>query len=96
MPEGTRIRVGTEERTWAAGQCLVFDDSFEHEVWHEGSTDRIVLICDMWHPQLDFEREVLPTLTEEERRIVAAARSGKHLPLTERLYTTGSVVRREP
>ena len=26
------IKCGGEERTWEAGKCLVFDDSFEHEV----------------------------------------------------------------
>ena len=48
IPPGTKIRVGDETREWAAGQCLVFDDSYEHEVWHSGDSDRIVLICDMW------------------------------------------------
>ena len=30
----------------------MFDDSFEHEVWHHGEADRIVLIVDFIHPQL--------------------------------------------
>src|SRR5262245_58309681 len=33
VPEGCVIRVGTEERTWHEGVCLVFDDTYEHEVW---------------------------------------------------------------
>ena len=32
VPPGCRIRVGDEVREWKAGECLVFDDSFEHEV----------------------------------------------------------------
>ena len=66
-------------RTWKEGECLVFDDSFEHEVWHDGKGDRIVLICDMWHPELDLERDIIPTLTEDEKAAVAAARSGKQV-----------------
>ena len=44
---GAGIRVGTETREWRAGECLIFDDSFEHEVWHDGDSDRVVLICDL-------------------------------------------------
>merc|ERR1711933_135983 len=39
IPEGCRVRVGRETRHWEEGKCLVFDDSFEHEVWHEGERD---------------------------------------------------------
>lgn len=31
---------------------MVFDDSFEHEVWHNGTSPRLVLIVDVWHPEL--------------------------------------------
>lgn len=35
------------------GRCLVFDDSFEHEAWNDDpSATRIVLILDVWHPDL--------------------------------------------
>jgi hypothetical protein len=30
----------------------VFDDSFEHEVTNHGSTPRVALIIDTWHPEL--------------------------------------------
>jgi aspartate beta-hydroxylase len=52
VPHGCRIRVGSETRAWKEGKCLVFDDSFEHEVWHSGDTPRTVLILDVWHPDL--------------------------------------------
>ena len=32
IPEGCKIRAGDEVRQWEAGRCIVFDDSFEHEV----------------------------------------------------------------
>ena len=60
VPDGCRFRVGEEVRAWERGTCLVFDDSFEHEVWNEGRGTRIVLLVDMWHPDLtDFEIEFL-------------------------------------
>ena len=37
------------------GKPLIFDDSFEHEVWNNDATARYVLHADMWHPGLfDF------------------------------------------
>lgn len=51
-----RIRVGQEWATWEVGRCLVFDDSFEHEVVHEGKEARAVLIADAWHP--DFGEDM--------------------------------------
>lgn len=53
VPEGDcAIRVGDETRTWTEGQCMVFDDHFEHEAWNHTAEDRIVLIVDLWHPEL--------------------------------------------
>lgn len=46
------IRVGDDTRHWQAGKCLVFDDSLEHEAWNHTDQPRIVLIVDVWHPEL--------------------------------------------
>ena len=52
VPQECRIRVGSETRSWEAGKCLIFDDSFEHEVWNSNQQARIVLVVDVWHPDL--------------------------------------------
>lgn len=39
-------------RTWEEGKFIIFDDSFEHEVWHDGTELRLVLIVDIWHPEI--------------------------------------------
>ena len=59
VPEGCRMRVGNEVRPWAEGKLLVFDDSFEHEVWTTGDRARIVLVFDVYHPDLHLEEMVL-------------------------------------
>jgi aspartate beta-hydroxylase len=46
------IRVGGETRGWEQGKCIVFDDFNEHEAWNRTAEDRIVLIADIWHPDL--------------------------------------------
>jgi len=50
VPQGCFIRVGPDERTWQEGKLLVFDDSFEHEVWNHSDSVRIVLFMNFWHP----------------------------------------------
>nr|XP_022915655.1 aspartyl/asparaginyl beta-hydroxylase isoform X2 [Onthophagus taurus] len=52
VPPKTYIRVAEEIRSWEEGKIIVFDDSFEHEVWHNGTEYRLVLIVDVWHPEL--------------------------------------------
>ncbi|CAM1328963.1 Uncharacterised protein at_DN0966 [Pycnogonum litorale] len=52
VPSGLRIRVANDTRTWLEGKVITFDDSFEHEVWHNGKSFRLVLIVDFWHPEL--------------------------------------------
>lgn len=66
------IRVGSEVREWVQGEALMFDDSFEHEVWWrsalrndlEATTlddrlaqeERVVLVIDVFHPELTVEK----------------------------------------
>lgn len=57
VPNGCYIRVGPDERTWEEGKVLVFDDSFEHEVWNHSDQVRIVLFINFWHPCFS-EREI--------------------------------------
>ena len=54
--EKARIRVGEEWRTWKEGQCLFFDDSYEHEVSQMGDTLRAVLLLRFWHPEIPSDR----------------------------------------
>ena len=49
------IRVGEITKTLEEGKILVFDDSFEHEVWNESDGVRVVLLFDINHPELDEE-----------------------------------------
>ncbi len=52
VPGGAQLSVAGETRSWEEGRCLAFDDSFLHEVRHEGARRRVVLIVDTWHPEL--------------------------------------------
>lgn len=70
VPTGCRLRVGREWRTWQPGKCLVFDDSYEHEVQHHGDSTRIVLLVRFWHPQVPLEqREALLAQRLKQRKL---------------------------
>lgn len=59
----TFLRVAEEKQAWKEGHWLIFDDSFEHEVWHNGNFPRLVLIVDIWHPGVDeYQRKHLPVI----------------------------------
>lgn len=53
VPEGCALRVGGETRPWVEGELLIFDDSFEHEAWNRGTSDRTVLLFEIWRPDID-------------------------------------------
>jgi aspartyl/asparaginyl beta-hydroxylase (cupin superfamily) len=55
VPPGCGIRVGDETREWQEGKCLIFDDSFMHEAWNNGTETRAVLLWDIWHPDLTVQ-----------------------------------------
>ncbi|XP_058837951.1 aspartyl/asparaginyl beta-hydroxylase isoform X6 [Topomyia yanbarensis] len=63
VPDGVTIRVADEIRSWENGKWLIFDDSYEHEVWHNGTGTRLVLIVDFWHPDLsENQRKTLSAI----------------------------------
>ncbi|HUB72444.1 MAG TPA: aspartyl/asparaginyl beta-hydroxylase domain-containing protein [Solirubrobacteraceae bacterium] len=45
-----RIRVGDDIRHWEEGQSMVFDDTFNHEVWNDTDETRVVLFVDVMRP----------------------------------------------
>ena len=56
------FRVGGDTRKWHEGELLVFDDTVEHEAWNDSDRDRIILIFDVWRPEV----------TPDERRAITA------------------------
>lgn len=67
VPEGCWFRVGAQTREWTAGEVLVFDDTIEHEAMNGSDALRVVLIFDVWHPDLsDTEREAVAALIGSE------------------------------
>lgn len=52
VPPGNACRMQLADQIvgWREGECLVFDDTYRHEVWHDGDTPRIVLLIQVKRP----------------------------------------------
>jgi ornithine lipid ester-linked acyl 2-hydroxylase len=59
--EACRIRVGEDIRHWEEGKSLIFDDTFNHEVWNETDETRVVLFVDVLRP-LPFPESLINRL----------------------------------
>lgn len=67
VPEGCWFRVGDETRSWREGEAFVFDDTIEHEAANPSDQLRVVLIFDVWHPDLSaIEQQAVAALIEAE------------------------------
>jgi len=83
VPQGCRIRVGSETRSWEEGRCLMFDDSFEHEVWNSDQRARVVLVLDVWHPDLTTAEvwalgQIIKMSTEARKFFKAVRKNRNH------------------
>lgn len=65
VPQGCRLRVGNETRTVEHGKALIFDDSIDHEAWNDSDETRLILLFEIWRPELDeVERHAIATMFE--------------------------------
>jgi hypothetical protein len=52
VPPDCGFRVGSQTISWEEGKVIAFDDTVEHEAWNNSAFDRLVLIFDIWRPEL--------------------------------------------
>jgi len=62
VPPDCALRVGNDTRTVVDGKAWVFDDTIEHEAWNRSNQTRVILLFEVWRPEL----------TSEERALVSA------------------------
>lgn len=48
--EKCRIRIGDQCYAWEEGRAIIFDDTYNHEVWNETDGYRVVLFVDFQRP----------------------------------------------
>lgn len=65
VPADCRLRVGNDVRLVERGKLMIFDDSIEHEAWNQSDSTRVVLLFEIWRPELAAdERAALTALFE--------------------------------
>jgi aspartyl/asparaginyl beta-hydroxylase (cupin superfamily) len=65
VPGAGALEVGGEARSWEEGKLIIFDDSIEHAAWNHADADRVVLIFDVWRPEIgDADQRAIAALFE--------------------------------
>jgi aspartate beta-hydroxylase len=61
VPPACGFRVGNETREWVEGKAWAFDDTIEHEAWNGSDRTRVILLFEVWRPELDEQERALVT-----------------------------------
>jgi aspartate beta-hydroxylase len=59
VPDKCRFRVGNETREWVEGKAWCFDDTIEHEAWNDSDQTRVILLFEIWRPELTMRERGL-------------------------------------
>jgi aspartate beta-hydroxylase len=65
VPPDCGFRVGNDTRAWEEGHAWAFDDTIEHEAWNGSDQLRVVMIFDIWRPELSGVERALVSQTLE-------------------------------
>lgn len=61
VPNDCGFRVGGTVQHWQEGKVWLFDDTIEHEAWNRSSEERIILLFEVWKPELTEQEHALIT-----------------------------------
>jgi aspartate beta-hydroxylase len=56
------LRIAGRDHRLHDGECLLWDDTYEHEVWNDSDRVRIVLLLDVWRPRMPLDMNLLSRL----------------------------------
>lgn len=58
VPPDCALSVAGQAHVWRVGEVVAFDDTYAHEAWNRSDAIRVVLIFDVWHPELSAAERV--------------------------------------
>ncbi len=65
VPPNCGFRVGNDTRTPVEGKAWAFDDTIEHEAWNSSDRTRVILLFEIWRPELsEAERGLVSSMFE--------------------------------
>lgn len=76
VPGPAWLRVGAKRHYWREGELVIFDDSIEHEAKNEAAETRVVLLFDVWRPELTAAERDQVTRLLGSIRLAAEAQNG--------------------
>ncbi len=80
------MRVDDQICQWQKGKCLVFDDTYDHEVWNKTDQERVVLLIDVDRPMKLIGRIIGRILIFGVQRSGYVQDARKNLETWEALY----------
>lgn len=57
VPNHCALRVGDQTRQTQRGVAWAFDDSINHEAWNLSDSDRVILLFDVWRPDINPDEQ---------------------------------------
>ncbi|BCG94254.1 aspartyl/asparaginyl beta-hydroxylase domain-containing protein [Mesorhizobium sp. 131-2-1] len=58
----TVMMINHQEKRIADGECMLWDDTFPHEVMNNADQARVALLLDVWRPRMPLDMEILSRL----------------------------------
>jgi len=58
----TVMMINHQEKRIADGECMLWDDTFPHEVMNNTDQARVALLLDVWRPRMPLDMEILSRL----------------------------------
>jgi aspartate beta-hydroxylase len=55
----TILTIDNREHRFGDGECLLWDDTYPHEVWNNSDQPRVALLLDVWRPGMPRDLEFL-------------------------------------
>jgi aspartyl/asparaginyl beta-hydroxylase (cupin superfamily) len=65
VPPDCTLRVGNQVEPVERGKLMIFDDSIEHEAWNRSDATRVVLLFEVWRPELSADERAALTILFE-------------------------------
>tara|TARA_Y100001970_G_scaffold243723_1_gene309241 strand:+ start:1579 stop:2271 length:693 start_codon:yes stop_codon:yes gene_type:complete len=85
--------IGDSRIYWEQGKVVVFDDTFEHEVWNNTDQERIVLLFDFDRPMKNIGRYIHDTSMKIFRQTAAYKQGVKSTIEIEKLFNRKVAIR---
>jgi len=84
-----RMRLHDREVGWKEGECLVFDDTYRHEVSHRGDSPRVVLLVQVKRPLRAPGRQIADLFLAGIRRSPFVQEARRNMAAWDRAMKAG-------